>query len=73
MRNDPYLSQFIDEQRELNKKSIVFQFIGCYLDENGTLPDAENVQEELYPLDLDLALINDQIQYHKEHTKYGAY
>jgi hypothetical protein len=70
MRNNPYLSQFIDEQRELNKKSIVFQFVGCYLDETGNLPDAESVQEELYPLDLDLSLIQDQINYHRSHTKW---
>lgn len=52
----------LQEQQELNKINLVDNYLSKYYNAYNTLPDAENVQETLYKVDLDLDMIENRIR-----------
>ena len=61
-RVNPYhLQQMIEDQRQANKKDMVDSFISVYWESFVRLPEAEEVQEHYYALDIDLDLIEDRL------------
>lgn len=61
---------YLEEQREANKKDIVRNYITNYIDDKGRLPEAEDILETFWKVDLDADMVKDQILFHKKH--YGA-
>jgi hypothetical protein len=56
-----WLQQVAEEQRELNKKNMVDNYISVYFNATGLKPCAEYIQEKFYQVDLDLDMIQERI------------
>jgi hypothetical protein len=59
-------SEAIEEQRNLNKHSLVFSFIDDYVNDTGELPDVLTVQDALEHIYLSSDLIKQQLNHFKE-------
>lgn len=51
----------IDEQNELNKRDLVYNFVNKYYDDTGRLPEVEDIQETFYHVELPDSLVQSEL------------
>lgn len=62
-RVNPYhMKQMIEEQQEENKKDLINEYLSWCWEEFSLVPDAEQVQEYFYKIDLDADMIKELIR-----------
>jgi hypothetical protein len=56
------MAQMIQEQQELNKIDLIDQYISTYWNQFYLVPDAEDIQEHFYQVDIDQDLIKERLE-----------
>jgi hypothetical protein len=59
----------IEEQLNLSKRDIIYNYINSYLDTTNELPGVEDIQETFYKIDLYSSMIQDELNEAKRSWK----